>query len=422
MKFNRSAGILLHPTSLPGPYGMGDLGPAAYRWADWLAETGCKLWQILPLGPTGYGDSPYQCFSAFAGNPYLISPEILINEGLLNQEDLSDMPEWDAREVDFGSYYLWKPILLERVYNNYKTGGTEKIQTEVDSFRLANTFWLEDYAFFTAIKESHGGGAWDGWPEGLRLREKKALHEAREMLEEKILATIFFQYLFYKQWDSLKQYVHSKGIKIVGDIPIFVAMDSSDAWSHQDLFQLDKDGKPIAVAGVPPDYFSPTGQLWGNPLYRWEAHKRDNYAWWMERIASTFKLVDIVRIDHFRGFAGYWEILGGALTAEKGRWVAGPGSHFFEEITKKFGDLPIIAEDLGEITPDVIALRDKFSLPGMIIPFYHINMLPTVSFIRGHMIMTLLAVGLKKLLNMRKISPDDILEDAGIEMRISPGT
>jgi 4-alpha-glucanotransferase len=365
MKFNRSAGILLHPTSLPGPYGMGDLGPAAYRWADWLAETGCKLWQILPLGPTGYGDSPYQCFSAFAGNPYLISPEILINEGLLNQEDLSDMPEWDAREVDFGSYYLWKPILLERVYNNYKTGGTEKIQTEVDSFRLANTFWLEDYAFFTAIKESHGGGAWDGWPEGLRLREKKALHEAREMLEEKILATIFFQYLFYKQWDSLKQYVHSKGIKIVGDIPIFVAMDSSDAWSHQDLFQLDKDGKPIAVAGVPPDYFSPTGQLWGNPLYRWEAHKRDNYAWWMERIASTFKLVDIVRIDHFRGFAGYWEILGGALTAEKGRWVAGPGSHFFEEITKKFGDLPIIAEDLGEITPDVIALRDKFSLPGM---------------------------------------------------------
>jgi len=365
MKFNRSSGILLHPTSLPGPYGIGDLGPAAYRWIDWLAETGCKLWQILPLGPTGYGDSPYQCFSAFAGNPYLISPDVLIGEGLLTRDDLSEMPDWNPREVDFGAFYLWKPKLLEKAYENFKRNGSNDLNNAVEAFRLENAFWLEDYALFTAIKEAHGGGAWDGWPKELRLRKAAALQNQRDTLADQIRATVFYQYLFYTQWEAVKRHAHNKGLKIVGDIPIFVAMDSSDAWSHQDLFYIGTDGKPSVVAGVPPDYFSPTGQLWGNPLYRWEIHKKDNYAWWMERISATFKLVDIVRIDHFRGFAGYWEIPGGALTAEKGKWVTGPGSQFFTAVRRKYGDLPIIAEDLGEITPDVIALRDEFSLPGM---------------------------------------------------------
>lgn len=365
MKFDRCSGILLHPTSLPSPYGIGDLGSGAYRWLDWLASTGCKLWQILPLGPTGYGDSPYQCFSAFAGNPYLISPEILLEEGLLQPGDLNDMPNWEPWRVDFGSFYLWKPKLLEKAYNNYKFHGSEKIKSELDSFKDDNSYWLNDFALFMALKGEYGGGAWDGWPEELRLRKSSAINEAKKNFADTIDGFIFSQFLFFKQWDSVKKYAQSKGIRIIGDIPIFVAMDSSDAWAHQDLFYLNQSGKPTVVAGVPPDYFSPTGQLWGNPLFRWEAHKKDNYSWWMERIASTFKLVDIVRIDHFRGFAGYWEIPGEAPTAEIGNWKPGPGAQFFREVQSRFGDIPILAEDLGEITPDVIALRDEFSFPGM---------------------------------------------------------
>jgi 4-alpha-glucanotransferase len=364
MKFKRSSGILLHPTSLPGPYGVGDLGPAAIRWIDWLAGSGCRLWQVLPLGPTSYGDSPYQCFSAFAGNPYLICPDTLLEEGLLTREDLADMPVWDDQKVDFGRLYLWKPALLERAFRRF-SADPGPVQAEFDSFYLENAAWLDDYALFMAIKENHSGASWAVWPAPLRLREKAALQEVRASLSSSVLRFSFYQFLFFRQWKAVREHAHQKGVQIIGDIPIFVAYDSSDVWAHPDLFHLDKNGNPTVVAGVPPDYFSPTGQLWGNPLYKWKIHKATGYAWWVERIRATLKLVDILRIDHFRGFAGYWEVPYGNPTAEAGRWVPGPGADFFKTVQANLGSLPILAEDLGLITPDVVALRDQFDLPGM---------------------------------------------------------
>ena len=373
MKFERASGVLLHPTSLPGPYGIGDLGPAAYRWVDWMAGAGCKLWQVLPLGPTGYGDSPYQCFSAFAGNPYLISPEFLLRDNLLHSNDLVEQLDFDSERVDFGVLIPWKLNLLERAFIHFSLGsGTIRadlsisLKASFDSFCAENSSWLNDYALFMAIKEAHGGGSWDGWPELLRKRDPAALDEARKTLASSIVRFIFYQFAFFQQWNALRDYAHKKGVSIIGDIPIFVANDSSDVWSHPDLFFLDADLKPTVVAGVPPDYFSPTGQLWGNPLYRWEEHKSTGYEWWLERLRATLKLVDILRIDHFRGFAGYWEIPAGNPTAEVGRWVPGPGADFFNAVRYSLGEgLPIIAEDLGLITPDVTTLRDQFALPGM---------------------------------------------------------
>lgn len=364
MAFQRSSGILFHPTSLPGPYGIGDLGPEATRFIDFLAETGCKLWQVLPLGPTGYGDSPYQCFSAFAGNPYLVSPDYLKADGLLVDSDFSDMPAW-SEKVDFGMLYQWKPGLLNKAHARFAEMPRGELHKEFEVFCKEQASWLNDYALFMAIKYDNGGAAWNKWPAPLRQRDSQALARAAEKLALAIEQVKFAQFLFFRQWNQLKAYVHSKGIQIVGDIPIFVAMDSADAWSHPDLFFLSKSGNPTVVAGVPPDYFSPTGQLWGNPLYRWAQHKKTGYAWWLERIRATLTMVDIVRIDHFRGFAGYWEIPGKAKTAIDGRWVKGPGAALFKAIRAALGDLPIIAEDLGEITPDVIELRDAFNLPGM---------------------------------------------------------
>jgi len=364
MKFNRASGILLHPTSLPGPYGIGDLGPAAYAWMDWLAGSGCKLWQVLPLGPTGYGDSPYQCFSAFAGNTYLISPQLLLEQGLLDRDDLADMPAWDAQRVDFGRLYLWKPALLEKAFRRF-SAKPGPVQAEFEAFCAENAGWLEDYVLFTAIKETQGGGPWNDWPKPLRLREPSALKKARSSLASAIIRFSFYQFLFFRQWEALHVYAHRKGVQIIGDIPIFVAFDSSDVWAHPDLFHLDENGKPTVVAGVPPDYFSPTGQLWGNPLYKWEIHRASGYGWWLERMHATLKLVDILRIDHFRGFAGYWEIPAANPTAEIGRWVKGPGTDFFKTVEANMGSLPILAEDLGVITPDVVKLRDRFELPGM---------------------------------------------------------
>lgn len=361
--FQRSSGILLHPTSLPGPYGIGDLGPAAYRWIEFLAESGCHLWQVLPLGPTGYGDSPYQCFSAFAGNPYLVSPEILLGQGLLQPEDLTDMPTWEPQRVDFGRLHAWKPALLKRAYAHLQPN--TPLQAEFETFCAENAFWLEDFALFMALKEENQGRAWNEWPQNLLRREPAALQAAQQRLSLAAAQVKFAQFLFHRQWFDLRRYAHEKGLQIVGDIPIFVAMDSADAWSHPELFSLDENGKPSVVAGVPPDYFSPTGQLWGNPLYRWQAHREQGYSWWIERIRFTLRLVDIVRIDHFRGFAGYWEIPGNAPTAQTGRWVPGPGAELFHAIRQALGNLPIIAEDLGEITPDVVELRDSLGLPGM---------------------------------------------------------
>jgi 4-alpha-glucanotransferase len=371
MKFERSSGILLHPTSLPGNFGIGDLGPAAYQWVDWLAGSGCTLWQILPLGPTGYGDSPYQSFSAFAGNPYLISPELLLRDNLLDSNDIIEKLNFDPERVDFGSIIPWKLNLLERAFLRFSSSSSA-VHLEFDSFCNENAFWLDDYSLFMAIKEDHGGGSWDGWSDPLRKRDPFALKQARVKLALAVIRHKFYQFVFFHQWAALRDYVREKGLRIIGDIPIFIANDSSDVWSHPDLFFLDADLKPTLVAGVPPDYFSPTGQLWGNPLYRWEVHKNTGYKWWLERLQTTLKMVDILRVDHFRGLAGYWEIPAGNQTAEIGRWVPGPGADFLNAFITAIsgaaeGDkgLPIIAEDLGLITRDVIALRDKYALPGM---------------------------------------------------------
>lgn len=365
MKFDRAAGILLHPTNLPGPDGMGDLGPQAFRWIDFLADAGCVWWQVLPLGPTGYGDSPYQCFSAFAGNPLLISPEALLADGLLTPADMTDCPSFPAGHVDYGQVIPWKLTLLDRAFARFQSAAASRLRQECVAFQAAQADWLQDFALFMALKDAHGGVSWDNWPMSLRRRDAQALRQARQARAEAMHRHVFRQFIFSRQWTALRAYAAEKGVRIIGDIPIFVAYDSADVWAHPGLFCLDGEGKPTVVAGVPPDYFSPTGQLWGNPLYRWDAHAADGYAWWVERLRALLQLVDMARLDHFRGFSGYWEVPAGSPTAEHGQWVAGPGMDFFRVVFLALGDLPIIAEDLGEITPDVIALRDDLGLPGM---------------------------------------------------------
>lgn len=372
MTFTRSSGVLLHPTSLPGPYGIGDLGPQARRFAGWLASTGCKLWQILPLGPTGYGDSPYQCFSAFAGNPYLISPDDLFADGFLTQNDLDPLKDLSASRVDYGLVIPKKLNLLLAAYRRFKAS-PKPMRDEFDYFCAENAHWLDDFALFMSLKEANGGGAWNGWDASLRSREKSALDQAKEELVESIERHSFYQFLFFRQWRRIRKHANEKGIQVVGDIPIFVAYDSADVWANPELFFLDENGNPTVVAGVPPDLFSATGQLWGNPLYRWEVHKRNGYSWWLSRVRSALQNVDILRFDHFRGFAGYYEIPANHPTAEYGRWVSGPGADVFRAIDEDLGNgiiipgtgLPVVAEDLGFITPDVTELLHAFDLPGM---------------------------------------------------------
>jgi 4-alpha-glucanotransferase len=365
MKYKRTSGILLHPTSLPGPFGIGDLGPNTHIWLDFLSQSGCQLWQILPLGPTGYGDSPYQCFSAFAGNHYLISPEALFSDGLLSETEMVDHPDFPEDKVDFGNVIAWKLTMLKRAYSNFQNLASAELKQAYEEFRHGQASWLDDYGLFMALKEAHNGASWTTWEEALRDRQPQALADARQKYWEGIEQHIFGQFIFFRQWHAVRAHAGDLGIKIIGDIPIFVAHDSADVWSHPELFYLNEIGQPKVVAGVPPDYFSPTGQLWGNPLYRWNIHKSNDYHWWIERIRSVLNLVDIVRLDHFRGFAGYWRVSGKAKTAEKGRWVRGPGNDFFRVVQKSLGDLPVIAEDLGVITPDVEALRIRYNLPGM---------------------------------------------------------
>lgn len=381
MKFRRSSGIIMHPTSLPGPYGIGDLGPQAHQWIDFLAETGCGLWQILPLGPTGYGDSPYQCFSAFAGNPYLISPEVLLEENLLKPDDLADLPKFPQERVDFGWVINWKVELLERSFQRFRQSRSRKLKSQYQEFIERQNAWLPDFALFMALKEANNGAPWHTWAAPLRDRNPGALDEARQKYELDIQSQIYRQFLFFRQWEALRDHAHELGIQIIGDIPIFVAYDSADVWSHPELFYLDKKGRPSVVAGVPPDYFSPTGQLWGNPLYRWRVHQKSGYEWWLQRIRAVLEMVDIIRIDHFRGFAGYWEISGRAKNAIKGRWVKGPGKRFFHAVRTELGELPIIAEDLGVITPDVGALRESFDLPGMKVILFGFGAHPLDSFL-----------------------------------------
>jgi 4-alpha-glucanotransferase len=364
MNFPRSSGILLHPTSLPGRFGIGELGPEAYSFVDFLAASGQSLWQVLPLGPTGYGDSPYACYSAFAGNTLLISPEQLLEEGLLGTKDLADVPSLPADAVDFERVHQAKDLLLQKAYEGFRANGTA-LGGAFDKFVSESASWLDDYALFRALKTSHDGVAWTEWERPVLRREPAALTSARASLRDEIEAHKFHQFLFFKQWFALKAYANKRGIRIVGDIPIFVAHDSSDVWTNPEQFKLDPDGRPLVVAGVPPDYFSATGQYWGNPLYNWERMLNDGFKWWIERVRAALQIVDIVRIDHFRGFAACWEIPGGDKTAERGRWVDSPGRELFTAIRKALGDLPIIAEDLGVITPDVEKLRDDFNFPGM---------------------------------------------------------
>ena len=384
MRFPRSAGILLHPTSLPGRFGIGELGEAPYRFVDFLAEAGQSLWQILPLGPTGYGDSPYASFSAFAGNPLLIHLDWLAAEGDIAAGDLAQAPAFPEDRVDFGPVINFKTAVLQSAAQRFRESAKDPRREAFDRFCAENADWLDDYALFRALKDAHGGAVWNTWAWELASRQPAALAAARQRLDATVFTHCYLQYQFFRQWEELKRYANSqdirphqeekpeagaepsaKGIRIIGDIPIFVAFDSADVWAHQDLFYLDEQLRPTFVAGVPPDYFSETGQLWGNPLYRWDVMAEQGYDWWIRRFRQTFRTVDIVRLDHFRGFAAYWEVPAGEPTAINGQWIDGPGAALFAALNDALGELPIIAEDLGIITEDVEELRDQLEFPGM---------------------------------------------------------
>lgn len=361
----RSSGILLHPTSLPGRYGIGDLGAGAYRFVDWLEANGQSIWQVLPLGPTSYGDSPYQTLSALAGNSNLISLDALVEDGLLRHSDLADTPPFPRGKVDYGWIIPFHNQKLSLAWRYFSDGDDPALGREFGQFVSDNQFWLEDFALFAALKRQHKLRPWVEWESDLRRRDEDALARAAENLADQVAAERFRQWLFHRQWTALKTYANGKGIRLFGDLPIFVAHDSADVWAHQHEYLLDISGNPTVIAGVPPDYFSPTGQRWGNPIYRWDVMKATGYRWWIERIKALISLVDYIRVDHFRGFEAYWEIPASEPTAIQGKWVKGPGKALFEAIETALGNLPIIAEDLGVITPGVEKLRDDFGLPGM---------------------------------------------------------
>jgi 4-alpha-glucanotransferase len=361
----RTSGLLLHVTSLPGPYGIGDLGPAAHRFVDRLAETNQRIWQVLPLGPVGHGASPYSSLSTFAGNPLLISPEPLLDDGLLTPEDVAPLEALPTDHVDFERLIPRKHDVLRTAFERFdeREGDT----SDVEAFRDDNADWLDDYALFMALKEEHGGAPWHEWEPPLVRRNDNALEEARASHARSIRMHAYWQFLFDRQWTALREHCADADVRILGDIPIYVAHDSSDTWANQDLFYLNDDGKPTAVAGVPPDYFSPEGQRWGNPLYRWDRMGERGYAWWTRRVEQVLNRVDIVRIDHFRGFEAYWEIPADEDTAINGEWADGPGAAIFHALEDALGKLPVVAEDLGIITDEVRELRDQFDFPGMAI-------------------------------------------------------
>lgn len=361
----RTSGVLLHPTSLPGRYGIGDLGASAYHFVDWLHQARQSYWQVLPLGPTSYGDSPYQSLSAMAGNPNLISFDQLIELGWLTQNDLVDLPAFPTDHADFGWLFTYRPMVLQRAYEGFTTRGSAP---HVEAFRAwcaENAHWLEDFALFMACKGAHNGAPWHEWEAALAQRDPKALADMAHLHSKTINQVRFEQWVFDTQWQALRAYAADRGVQFIGDLPIFVAHDSSDVWANPEQFMLDAKGKPITVAGVPPDAFSTTGQLWGNPHYRWDVMAKDGYRWWIRRFQAVMHQVDQIRIDHFRGFEAYWAVQGGAATAEHGEWLPGPGLAFFHDIQAALGALPIIAEDLGVITPPVDAMRRELGLPGM---------------------------------------------------------
>lgn len=361
----RAAGILLHPTSLPGPHGSGDLGAGAYRFVEWLAAARQGLWQVLPLNPTGYGNSPYAAASAFAGNPLLISLERLRDDGLLSDDDLAGPPASPPGRVAYVEATAWKLDRLRRAYGRMLSPGCAAHAEPFARFCAAQAAWLDDYALFMALRKAHDGRPWATWGTAVRAREPAALQAARADLADEIGFQQFAQYLFDAQWGDLHRFAAARGIRIMGDLPIFVAHDSADVWANQRIFALDAAGQPRVVAGVPPDYFSATGQRWGNPLYHWDLLAADGYRWWIERFRAALRLVDVVRIDHFRGFDSYWEIPADQPTAEHGHWAPGPGTALFDAVRAALGALPIVAEDLGTITPAVDALRRSIGAPGM---------------------------------------------------------
>ena len=360
----RSSGVLLHITSLPGPYGIGDLGPAAHEWVNTLARAKQTWWQILPLGPAGAGDSPYASYSAFAGNPLLISPERLVEDGLLNA-DAARPPAFPADQVSYQAVGKFKKRLLDEAWQSFRAGAVQPLRASFKRFCKKEAAWLDDFSLFMALKELDEDRSWTDWPRDLVLRKPSGLDEARRRRADAIGRHQFTQFLFFRQLEALRRHAARLGVKLIGDLPMFVSAESSDVWAHPDLFLLDERRRPRVVAGVPPDYFSKTGQRWGNPLYNWRAMKRTGYRWWVERLRATLRQVDLVRLDHFRGFQAYWEVPARNRTARQGRWVKAPGADLLKTLRSRLGGLPFIAEDLGLITPQVEALRDEFGLPGM---------------------------------------------------------
>lgn len=361
----RSSGILLHISSLPSPFGIGDLGPSAYQFADFLAETGQRIWQVLPLVPVGHGNSPYSSPSTFAGNPLFVSPDHLVDDGLLADDDLRDRPDFPSDHVDFRAVIPHKMELLRRAFDRFRDGSPAHIRSDFDQFRTENAYWLGDYALFMALKNAFHDVSWTEWPDELAGRDESALAGARLKHSEAVERHEFFQFLFFRQWSRLRAYCNERDVRLFGDLPIYVAHDSADVWAHRGLFYLDTLGRCTVVAGVPPDYFSETGQRWGNPIYRWDVMHENGFRWWTRRFENIFSLVDLVRLDHFRAFAGYWEIPASEDTAIHGRWVEGPGASLFRAIQEALGALPLVAENLGMITPDVTELMDAFGFPGM---------------------------------------------------------
>jgi 4-alpha-glucanotransferase len=366
MRLPRASGILLHPTSLPGPFGIGDLGPAADAFLDFLSETGQTWWQLLPLGPTGYGNSPYQSSSSFAGNRLLISPELLVADGFLAKADLAGYPRLPEGEVAYDAVTVAKDRLLRTAFARFDPASRGFAAFQYARFVREESWWLRDYALFAAIKAAHAQAPWWDWEPGLVARDPETLEAARAQHADEIGFVTFVQFLFDRQWRRLRDRCRVKGIKLIGDVPIYVAEDSADVWTRPELFHLDERGRPTVVAGVPPDYFSATGQYWGNPIYRWDVHAQENYAWWVTRLRAVLQRVDLVRLDHFRGFEAYYQVKpNGARDARGGRWVKGPDAAFLASMREQLRGLPLIAEDLGDITPPVLALRDDFGLPGM---------------------------------------------------------
>lgn len=360
----RESGILAHPTSFPGPHGIGDLGDAAFRFVDWLSMAGQRLWQVLPLTPIGPGNSPYAAPSAFAGNPLLVSLTWLAGDGLLDRAAVDDV-DLPAHLVDFAAVAAWKRPRLRAAYNAFRRGAAAEQRDAFTTFAQAEAAWLDDYALFEALKQAHDGAPWYAWETPLALRERVVLDAARREFAEEIGFHAFVQFQFRRQWADLRRHANERGIRIVGDLPIYVSLDSADVWANRDLFRLDPWGRPEAVAGVPPDAFTEHGQLWGNPLYAWDVHAASGYAWWIARVRAALDLVDLLRIDHFRAFAAGWAVPAGDATAAGGRWERGPGTAIFDAVRAALGDLPFIVEDLGVVTPDVVALREALGLPGM---------------------------------------------------------